>query len=104
MNRQKQFGRPFRFPKDFRLQSSKIRCPRSQQLRGNPNFSLDTAVLKYSITAIGCVNTPKYLFCLIVPLKSVRSFQKYQITFLFLCVMLTRCLFGCFTPKKLSEL
>ena len=85
MNRQKQFGRPFRFPKDFRLQSSKIRCPRSQQLRGNPNFSLDTAVLKFSITAIGCVNTPKYLFCLIVPLKSVRFLWIFVEIFVDIC-------------------
>ena len=27
------------------------------------------------IISIGCVNTPKYLFCLILPLKSVRSLQ-----------------------------
>ena len=44
MKRQKRFPKLFGFHKDIRSQSSKIACPRSQQLRGHTNFSLDTNV------------------------------------------------------------
>ena len=44
MNRQKRFSKIFCFPGDIRLQSAKIGCQRSQQLRGHPIFSLDTGI------------------------------------------------------------
>ena len=44
MIRQKWFRELFRFREDIRSQSSKIACPRSQQIRGHANFSLDTDI------------------------------------------------------------
>ena len=43
-NRWKQFRELFRFREDIQSQSSKIACPRSQQIRGQANFSLDTDI------------------------------------------------------------
>ena len=77
MNRQKRVCKLFRFYFDIRLRSSKIVCPRSQRLQRHANFSLDN-YSHFKIIAIGFVNTPKNLFHLTVPLKSVRSLHSFS--------------------------
>ena len=67
MNRLKRFRKLFSFRKDIwsqRSKISKIRCPCSQQLHEQQNFSLDMAVFKFLNYCywMCSVNTPKYLF------------------------------------------
>ena len=78
INRQKGFRELFHFCEDIRSQNSEIRFQRSQRLFGHPNFSSDTAVFKFSNYCYWMCKHIKYLFCLIVPLKSVRSLQSFE--------------------------
>ena len=77
INRQKRFRKIFCFREDFQLQSSKIACPCSQRLRGHTIISLIQRFSYFLIIAIGCVNTFKFIFRLIVPLKHVRILQSF---------------------------
>ena len=61
----------FFFHEDIQLQNSKLASPHGQPLRGHRILTLGKGVI-----AIGYVITPSTLFHLIVPLKSVRSFQE----------------------------
>ena len=68
-----QFRELFRFCEAIRLQSSKLRVragSRRQRLRGHAILPLDEPqFVKVKNVAFGYVNTPSYLFRLIVPLK-----------------------------------
>ena len=70
MNKKKRFREISRFRKDVQSQISKTTTQ-------THNFFLIMRFSYFSILLFGCVNKFKYLFCLIVPLKSVRSLQSF---------------------------